>query len=294
MTIPPALRRYPVVPLLRGKPLKFIGLHVSRHLAASKFDREIRNYLVVAIPKSGSTWLHRMLCSIPGVVPWSPRCTSQRAIFWRVNGTLNMTDDLPAWWADRLPRGFTATKTHLTANKNNTEILDRAQRPFVLLVRDLRDIVVSFSYFIATDPNHPQYPEYAPLSVPERLDRVIETLLPSWCEWANGWMDFARQSNLIRLVRYEELLTDTETELVGILRHYRVPEAEAVAGPIARKHSFRAETGRAPGEADPSSFNRKAVAGDWREHLNEARKDRLKQIAQPTLEQLGYVSDRNW
>ena len=52
--------------------------------------------------------------------------------------------------------------------------------------------------------------------------------------------------------------------------------------------------GRSKGEEDSSSFYRKGVAGDWRNHFTEEDRRVFKEEAGELLIRLGYERDLDW
>jgi hypothetical protein len=95
-------------------------------------------------------------------------------------------------------------------------------------------------------------------------------------------------------VRYEDLLADAAGELGRIAAHIGLPVAPADTAAIAARHSFEAVSGRRRGEEDRASFQRKGMAGDWRNHFTRAAGEAFRAFGGPTLVGLGYAADDTW
>ena len=251
--------------LTRTKPLRV----AQRAVLAARYSYPTRNLLLIGQPKSGTTWLRRILCSLPGYLSWTPPTTE-----WWNDHPLDPKHFLPP------PIGYTITRVHSGPTPEHVALVRDAGRPFVVVLRDLRDVAVSWAHFV--DTNHFGAPDrLKALDIPARLDAFIDELLPAYAEWAVGWLD-ADLGDLRRTVWYEDLVADTPAELAGVLRHFRIELPEGQVRALADRHSFKRETGRSPGQQDTKSFNRKGVAGDWRNHFDDARLARF----------IGSVGDR--
>ncbi len=248
------LRRRYLPNALRGKPLR----RLQREVAQRIYHHPHRNLLVIGQQKSGSTWLERMLCDVPGYVRWVPNTIKfgqadlQRADF------------------DPPPPGYTVTKVHTTPSDENLRVVHALDRPYVILTRDLRDIAVSWSFYILNTPDHHRYPDIAGKPVERVFDYFIEHRLPEYAWWQAAWTEHL-DARLGLLVRYEDLLADTSVAFSQVVAHFGIRMPADRRQSIVDRHAFARVTGRARGEADNSSFHRKGVAGDWQNHLSPSQ-----------------------
>jgi len=270
---------------LRGKPLRWL----QRRIEQSRHDHRWRNLLVLSQPKSGSTWLARMLAAVEGYRLWNPR------------GITFASHDLPTSWASRPPTaGWTVTKTHTSPTRPNRDLVAASGRPFVVLVRDLRDVAVSWTFYVANTPDHPQHEIVAPLAPDERLDHFIETMLPWYRDWTLGWLEHLAEegaSGRGMLVRYEHLLDRPVAVFSDVLDHFEIGLSRERIERIVADHSFeRMAGGRRRGEEDASAFVRKGVAGNWREHFAPRHGPAFDVVASPALVALGTTraGERWW
>jgi hypothetical protein len=101
-------------------------------------------------------------------------------------------------------------------------------------------------------------------------------------------------------VRYADGLADGEAELTRIVRTLGLPfDPERVRDAVQRNHfsnAARARDGRPrqPGEAEPGEFERKGIAGDWRNHFDRRACELIQRYEGWTLRVLGYEPDASW
>ncbi len=261
----------------RGKPLR----RLQREINQRRFTYPNRNILVVGQPKSGSTWLFNMLREIPGYLQWTP------------NYIKFEKHDLHDDWYENTPAGYTVTKTHTRPTEQNRRIIHQAGRPYVVLLRDLRDIAVSWSFYVGNTPDHPRHTLIQPLTTEARLDYFIETMLPEFVFWSTNWFRHI-DPTLGHLVRYEDMLADTTVQMRTVLNHFGLEHDSVGLDGIVDRHRFEKKTGRKPGEEDASQFNRKGIAGDWANHLTDHHRKAFQEMAGEALVELGYETTQEW
>ena len=237
-----------------------------------------RNLFIVGQPKAGTSWLHRMVADLPGYRPWTPA-----GIAW--NDHTLRPDSLT-----RLPWGYTATKLHCRPTPEHLALFNGLRRPYVVIHRDLRDVAVSAYFYLHGVAKNPNAEPYRTLDVERGLLRWIEDKLPVRIAWVEGWLN-GHDPRWGLVIRYEELLADTLGVFGRVCAHYEVKVSEEVVRRIVERRSFKRATGREPGAApEGKAFDRKGVAGDWRNHFTPAVKARFKTVAGDALERLGYVA----
>jgi len=236
---------------LRGKPLR----RLQRELSQRIYRHPCRNLLVIGQQKSGSTWLEKMLCDLPGYVRWVP----SNIKFGKAD--LRLCDFDPP------PPGYTVTKVHTPPSAANVAVVHSLDRPYVVLMRDLRDIAVSWSFYVLNTPGHHRHNDVKGRPVEQVIDYFIEHRLDEYAWWQREWQRAADPERGL-IVRYEELLKDTCAHFARIVEHYGVRVSHERVKAIVERHDFARVTGRRPGEEDAHSFHRKGVAGDWKNYLS--------------------------
>ena len=96
-------------------------------------------------------------------------------------------------------------------------------------------------------------------------------------------------------VRYEDLLTEPVGEVMRLLEFLGVDSDEEVARGCVEAASFeQLSGGRTKGEEASSSFFRKGISGDWKNHFSEEDRRVFKEEAGELLIRLGYEDDLDW
>jgi len=265
------IRRVAMPHAFRGKPFR----RIQREYYQRVYHYPHRNLLAIGQQKSGSTWLLRMLCDIPGYLRWTPNNIKFE------KADLRLSDFVPP------AAGYTVTKVHTPPTQENLDIIRATNRPYVVLIRDLRDICVSFSHYVHITPDHPRHDITQGMTIPQTIDYFINEMLQRYADWQGGWIEHIHPAQGL-LIRYEDLLADPHAGLARLLDHYQITLKPEEARAIIDRHSFKRATGRAPGQEDNSSFNRKGVAGDWRNHFTPEHRAAFLKIAGSVMRRADY------
>jgi hypothetical protein len=253
--------------------------HVARQIAL-RWTETFPQFYVSEYPKSGGTWLAKML-----------------AHYLRV--PLPQRPLLPVL-------GRAVVHNHWP--------FDARMRRVVYISRDGRDVMTSLYFHrvrVMRDASHVGArrvgERYRRLfgdgwdadDVRRYLPRFIEEEFRSPFACPQAWsthVETWRRADPHRVVqtRYEELLADGPGALARIVTELgEAPVHERIAATVDA-FSFERVTGRARGTEDRGSFARRGVAGDWRNHFTREAADVFDRLAGDTLIALGYERDRSW
>ena len=190
-------------------------------------------------------------------------------------------------------------------------------RRVLYLYRDGRDVMTSLYFDRLRIARHSERPGrryvdrtysrlfgkgYDPADVVRHLPRFIEFEFTNpgrgtplnWADHIADWHHPDRAVGITYL-SYEELRRDCAGALGRAI--------EAATGePVddwgiettVEKMSMKRQTGREPGEADPTQHARKGIVGDWRNHFSREAAELFDRLAGDTLVRLGYERDRGW
>lgn len=206
------------------------------------------------------------------------------------------------WIGDRTPRGLRPLL---------------ADAPVFWVVRDGRDVLVSWTFHVLRQRDHVQeivIPDALKASMapaveafradphaftanPERLlqnEGWVRFISKRWGDWA--LVDLRNKAAIeagefrasVHMVRYETLHADAENERAGMYRFLGLDPAEAL--PLSDEGKTKAGFGR----EDPLSFYRKGEVGDWRSHFTPDVTRWFKESAGQALMDLGYERDAGW
>ena len=279
MRVPPALLRQAKRTV--RYPRYYTGLAAARRGFRLYGDRYPNRYLFVAgLPKSGTSWVERMLANYPGYSLVShPELTETE---YERSGTHGF--ELPSDFFSRLGKALCVVKIHCHGSENNRRVLERSKVPYVVLYRDLRDAAVSHVFYVKRTPWHPEYPTYRDLDVKAGLSHFARTLLPEWRDWIKSWKNWSDPCAGIEM-RYEEILADAHAGMKRLAEFYGLPFEPVEA--IVDANSFeRLKT--------QGTFFRKGIAGDWVTHFDIELKHAFKREIGRELVEWGYETSDDW
>lgn len=227
------------------------------------FDFQDGKLVIFGLQKAGNTWLLALLSDIFELPPY-----------------FNVHDQ-----RQRDGRGVVSTHDPLSVTI--------AARPDfvhgVCLIRDLRDIVVSYFHYMQTDSFQSDVP-FAKYSDIETFyyDWFLARMVPAH-SYHTYWDDYA--SHGVPVLRYERLVADPRKELVRLFERWGQPfDAARVASAIER-NSFEKlkEKGRMIGDtAIGSSHFRRGKAGSYKDELPTAILDDINRRFGAVLLRWGY------
>jgi Sulfotransferase family len=112
----------------------------------------------------------------------------------------------------------------------------------------------------------------------------------SWAKELAAAQIFAdKNPDLIRQLRYEDLVADTEQILADLFAFLSVDASETVLVQCRTAASFEVLSGgRAAGQENRNSFFRKGMPGDWRNYLSEEINAGFRNRAGEWLDRFGY------
>jgi len=235
----------------------------------------VKNIIVVGYPKSGCTWVTRLVAELVG-------CPV--AGFWQSD-----KNEIAIEGEERVS-DFRCYKSHHQLAQLGVRPNDSATA-IVYVLRDPRDIALSAANYFQFD----RFPKLAsffrsirrgekfyrhtfePLFASEnyRLERMTEALLHgsptvhNWVgvSWHDHWRPYQRAG--VPIVRYEDLLDTPEDQALQILRHLGIERTPAQIATAVRNQSFatKKEALLRMGETGRAKFLRVGKSGQWREKL---------------------------
>jgi hypothetical protein len=217
---------------------------------------------IAGLPKSGTTWLERMVASYPGFHEVTIPTAYRYELATGGTHDYELPERMFSWFRDML----VVTKMHVHGSPHNVELIRAAGVRCVVLYRDLRDVALSHVFYVRQTPWHPEYRLYSDRSTHEGLSLFAERTLSPFVEWIRSWHENAGDIGLF--VRYEDLLSDPVAVMSRVSAHYELDASIETVSAVVARHSFEAMSGgRSRGQQDDGSFFRKGVSGDWRNHF---------------------------
>jgi hypothetical protein len=234
---------------------------------------------VMGLPKSGSTWLEKMISTYPGycdlLIPEAS--LAKPGLFY-----------LPEDTFTRMKNMLVLTKMHIAATDHNVNVIDKAHVPYVILYRDLRDVCVSNYHYINLTPWNSRYKAVSQMTLSQYIDAFYESALTDFCDWIDLW-DQKRDKNRSIMVRYEDMLKDPHAVLSNILKVYELPATDERINEMVEANTFaKLSGGRERGQEKKNSFYRKGKAGDWKNHFTQEQADKFMDVAGDWFVRHGY------
>jgi Sulfotransferase domain len=252
-----------------------LGLHhPARNLAVFPDD-----IFIVSYPKSGNTWTRFLMANL--LYP------EKSLDFANINLVIPDPEALSKRTLARLARPR-IIKSH--------QYFDPRYRRVIYVVRDPRDVALSqYHFHIKRTMIDDSYP----------VERFVERFVAgetspyaSWGENVVGWVATRYHSSGFLLLRYEDMMADTQGELAKVARFVKLdasPErlAQAVERSSAeRMRALEKKQARAWSSTRNTRqdipFVRTAKSGNWKTELPQAAIERIETAWGPIMQWLGY------
>jgi hypothetical protein len=275
-------------------------------------------FFVCGAPKSGTTWLQRILDAHPEVC-----CSGEGHFISRFsipaakvindyNAALSVEatqvyegrpyyDGVDQAEFDEIVRAFVLRRLGARADRetrwigdktpNYTRYLGVLHRLFpaakvIHIVRDPRDVAVS-------SMGHNRRAGFVEAFEPgaDQNRQVIAQAVKLWLEAVTAVDAFARSHpSLVHEVIYRDLHADPVGEAERLFGFLGAPTDRVLMERIAAATSFETLAGRARGVEDPSSFLRKGVVGDWKARLHPEAADYISESCGEWMERKRFAA----
>jgi aryl sulfotransferase len=267
---------------------------------------------LASYPKSGNTWMRLLLSNFASdagkpddinQISQPSEIVTYRDIFENIClvDSILLTDEecdvlRPAFHDARAaepdaPQWFKVHDAYACLS-DGTPLLGRQIGMALYLVRDPRDVVVSFAFHMSMEIDRVVTFLNDGIDLTENNPLHFRQRCRSWSDHVSSWLD--QQNVAVHLVRYEDMLADTAGVFARVLDFLGIArDAEAVARAV-RFSSFgelqRQECEHGFKERQPKQqvFFRCGEAGDWRRHLNDAQVQAIERAHGPMMKRLGY------
>jgi hypothetical protein len=264
-------------------------------------------FFIAGLPKSGTTWLEHLLDCTPGLVQLNKSILRS----YPRNIQLKNQHDLHPDMLDCVPKNkLSFLKLHLNPFPRNYVLLDDRGIKVVVIIRDLRDMLISRYHHIISEDSHWDHQRLKSTAENMQLFESMkgvspedsETALEYYSSWIAGWIDKAKVTpNDTIIVRYEDLKKNTFSTLKKIYDFYGYQIEDKSVHEIitqqANKHkSEQNQTLRANllEKGRFSSTFRKGIVGEWNDCFNPQIKALVKDKAGNVLISAGYEKDFDW
>jgi len=238
---------------------------------------------IAGLPKSGSTWLENLFVAVPGFRrgKFPPYIT--------IHDHDLREEMFDSWRFDPV-----VVKLHTNPDDGNIAILDRLGVKYCITYRDLRDVAVSFVFYVKNVAReHWLHENFNKMDNGEALHYFIKEELPAYANWVRDWT-LKRDQSKSTTIQYESLLMRPVDEFCRVAGFFDLDLSSSECRKIVESQQFEKKSGRRRGEEDQQNFLRKGVAGDWRVYFDKAHKEKFKEIAGDWLIEFGYEKGMDW
>lgn len=258
-----------------------VSSRLTRQVAIH-FGPRLPQFYVCEYPRSGGTWLSRMLADYygvarPGLSVFPIGCPAVVHAHWKFHPKM---------------------------------------RNVYVLVRDGRDVMTSYWFYSMRNiktkksyqhvKNHQELQkhlgaDYDPENPGAHMADFIRYAFSTprgtplnWADYYRSWHNPEKYPYLAYLT-YEELLETPVESLARAIEHImgEPPDVPRIERSVEH-FSMASYTGRKPGEESRLSFIRKGISGDWKNYFTPESAKVFDELAGDLLVGFGYEQDRDW
>ncbi|GJM39850.1 MAG: sulfotransferase [Ardenticatenaceae bacterium] len=265
-----------------GEELKFNFVYLKHQIGSTQ--QSSAKVLVNGSPKSGTTWMLKMIASLPGYEEIG-----------------NYYGDFQKYHTTKHGHVIHGHDAYTPELKN---ILLEEGVKVILMLRDPRDQLVSRMFHVKRSTNHAWNERMKSMDNDEALMLCIEGRenLPGMYDMITLAQSWLNENAEALVMKYEDLLEDTVQHFRIVLDYLGIRNNQGLAEVIVERNRFaRLSMGkriwqnqRKPGQEDSKSHFRKGIVGDWRNYLTPEHIQRFKELCGQQLIELGYEQDLDW
>lgn len=248
-------------------------------------DTKLPRFLLNSIPKSGTHLLKQLLLGVPGM---------QNDPFIGMYGHYHYQTAEKLATARALP-DHSFLNGHFHYSKKWETFFEELKMKQIFVLRDPRDVLVSYAHFIPKVPLHHLYGTFTQenFSLNDRFKFLIEGGQPitsgvafqsDISEWYRSFSDWMGRPN-VHSVRFEDLMSSEENR-----RKATGEIIDFLWGDIAHSYNREELITKMTANIKPqeSVTFRKGKIGSWREELNSDLEALFMKHAGQLLDELGY------
>ncbi|WP_377889533.1 sulfotransferase domain-containing protein [Alkalihalobacillus sp. R86527] len=252
---------------------------------------ELDPFVMISIPKSGTHLLKQILLGIPGMKHYP-----DKGMFGHFNNQpklqLSRTESLEK---NEFVNG------HVFCSDDWDAFFTKLNMKKIFVMRDPRDVVVSYAYFIPTLPIHPLYETFTQKGFThrDRIKFLIEggqpitpkkPYQPNVEEWYKSFSEWKNRPDVFT-IRFEDLISSEKSR--NLVLHHLVKFLWGENG-VPKSRAWM--VGNMINNIDPATSPtfRKGTIGGWQEEFDHELKKLFKKESGNLLASLGYEINSNW
>lgn len=256
-----------------------------------------QNFVFIAgLPKSGTTWIEALWSEVPGFVQYDKSLVRN----FNFLHTLASPHDLSPQMFSNVPTDkYSFLKRHTHYSQENVAILDSFNIKPIVVIRDLRDMMISRYHHVMAEQAHWMHEELQNLKFDDGFVVSLgltskEGPLAYYNDWIKGWTGYANQHpDKVLLVKYEDLLDNICGQMENMLRFQGIDMSPQEIETIieAQRNNYKKHASLAESLAkSPFQRNtfRKGKKQGWKDVFTDKHKAIFKQHSESILLGSGY------
>lgn len=275
---------YRFIDLIINREKFFRDLKEDLNTLWGKYKYSHKKILIIALPKSGSTWIENFLYKINGYVARRIWGDEDKILEQKLQkGSFkNFSDFL-----------FSYAKLHIDPTEENISILKESGiKKVLILYRDPRDVAVSRYFHLLKHPKkswEPNFVDYLSMSKEEGITDSVKTTIKDTISWIDGWIEEAKkEKERYFVIKYEDILEDRDKIFLEISRFFELSKSENEVKDILVEIDKNMKKGfNLKSTAGNKSTFRKGGSGDWKNHFSEKDIESFKKV-DGELKKFGY------
>ena len=280
--------------------VKDIYSDIKKDVNWNKKCKTGHNIICFGLPKSGSTMIEQIYRDLGYIDLFN---TSIRKCTYLLND--NHPHNIHRGFFKYLPSNKgNFLKTHSHFDKSYINLLEEFNFSAFVLIRDIRDMMLSRYYHIINDPFHSEHIRIKKLDFNKGFMESLMTIKSgdgfSQLKYFNNWIMDWVNLNKYPIIKFEDfkknkyefikkvinfsLIKDlNETHIEQIIKNLSISSKKDI--PIGKKIKFFGKK--------KTTF-RKGNIGDWKKHFSSDHIKFFKSVAQESLEVLNYEKNSSW
>ena len=182
------------------------------------------NIFISCFPKSGSTYLTKLLSELTGF-PLLPAVQ-----FFQQN-----EQDIYQPALRYLCLSNSVTQQHMKGTTNNLSLLHKYNVSPVILTRNIYDVLISYYDHLHNESHKVPaafiHDQFFSMSKEDKLNFLILQVLPWYFHFFVSWTEAASQMDLL-WITYEDLFSDMDSTVASILNHYKLEVSQSIDSAI--------------------------------------------------------------
>jgi hypothetical protein len=225
---------------------------------------------IVSFPKSGNTWVRFLLSNIQNI---------KLTINFK-----NIDEYIPDIYK---VNNFNLKKIQRPRILKSHEYFHPKYKKVIYIVRDPRSLIVSYFFYekkMKTIPEDTIFSDYLKIFL-ENKNRIFS----NWEDHINSWVGTrSNKEEQFLLIKYEDLLENTEKELLKITNFINMNISEEELKKSIYENSFKKMKEKEEVKENEIPFVRKADPEEWKSYFSKEDLDLLNKHLKKTMQSLGY------